>query len=167
VKTRRPLIATLFLPMMVAAAFAMSACMPATAAAGTTAGQAAVTAARTQIGQPYVYGGASPAAGGFDCSGLTLWAWQQAGVRTMPRTAIAQAQWATPITKAELQAGDLIFYSADGPTGSVSHVALYSGQDTQIQALKPGVKLDEYAMTYWADHVVGYGRVPVSALPTT
>jgi cell wall-associated NlpC family hydrolase len=161
VKTRRPLLAALFLPMMVAAAFAMSACTPAT-----VAGQNAVNAARTQIGKPYVYGGASPAVG-FDCSGLTLWAWQQAGVRTMPRTSAAQYQWTTRITKSQLQAGDLIFYSSDGPSGTVSHVSLYSGQNTQIQALKPGLNVNEYPMTYWADHVVGYGRVPASALPAT
>lgn len=159
-KTCRPLLAALFLPLMALAAMSMSACTPAA-----TGGQAAVDAARTQIGQPYVYGGESRAEGGFDCSGLTLWAWQQAGVRNMPRTSAAQHQWATRITKADLAPGDLVFYSSGGPRGTVSHVALYSGQDTLIQARKPGVKLSEVPSTYWADHLVGYGRVPASSLP--
>ena len=159
-KTRRPLLAALFLPLMVLAAMSMSACTPAT-----PGGQTAVDAARTQIGKAYVYGGASPAVG-FDCSGLTLWAWQQAGVRNMPRSSADQHRWATPITKAELLPGDLVFYSSGGPRGTVSHVALYSGQNTLIQARKPGVKLSEDPASFWADHLVGYGRVPASSMPT-
>ena len=125
-----------------------------------------VDAARDQLGQPYVTGGESRAEGGFDCSGLTYYAWKQVGV-TLPRSSAAQYTWATKIKKADLLPGDLVFYSSSGATGTVSHVALYSGNGKIIQAHKPGVKADEVKMDgYWTGHLVGYGRVPTKYLPT-
>ena len=121
----------------------------------------AVQAAREQIGQPYVNGGESPSEGGFDCSGLTYYAWKQAGV-TLPRSSSAQYSWATKIKRADLQPGDLVFY-ASGST--VSHVALYAGNGKIIQARKPGVPAGEYDLaTWWTSNLVGYGRIPASAL---
>ena len=113
-----------FAPLALAAlvlvgAAGLSACTP---------HQAVVDAAREQIGMPYVTGGESPAEGAFDCSGLTYYAWKQAGV-TLPRSSIAQWAWVQKIKKADLQPGDLVFYSSGGPTGTVSHVALYAGDD--------------------------------------
>ena len=122
-----------------------------------------VQAARDQIGMPYVSGGESPSEGGFDCSGLTYYAWKQAGV-TLPRSSSAQYSWAQKITKADLQPGDLVFYSASGSTGSISHVALYAGDGKIVQAHKPGVRLSEDDLaTWWTGHLVGYGRVPARA----
>ena len=124
----------------------------------------AVSAARSQIGMPYVTGGESPAEGGFDCSGLTYYAWQQAGV-TLPRTSSAQYAWTERITKAELQPGDLVFYSSSGSASSITHVALYAGNGKIVQAHKPGVALSEDDLdSYWVSNRVGYGRIPDSAL---
>lgn len=121
----------------------------------------AVQAAREQIGQPYVNGGESPSEGGFDCSGLTYYAWKQAGV-TLPRSSSAQYSWATKIKRADLQPGDLVFYAAGS---TVSHVALYAGNGKIIQARKPGVPAGEYDLaTWWTSNLVGYGRIPASAL---
>lgn len=121
----------------------------------------AVQAAREQIGQPYVNGGESPSEGGFDCSGLTYYAWKQAGV-TLPRSSSAQYSWATKIKRADLQPGDLVFYAAGS---TVSHVALYAGNGKIIQARKPGIPAGEYDLaTWWTSNLVGYGRVPASAL---
>lgn len=124
-----------------------------------------VQAARDQIGMPYRNGGESPAEGGFDCSGLTYFAWREAGV-TLPRSSSAQYTWAQKIKKADLQPGDLVFYSSSGSTGSISHVALYAGDGKIIQAHKPGVPLSEDDLaTWWSGHLVGYGRVPEAKLP--
>ena len=121
----------------------------------------AVQAAREQIGQPYVNGGESPSEGGFDCSGLTYYAWKQAGV-TLPRSSSAQYSWATKIKRADLKPGDLVFYAAGS---TVSHVALYAGNGKIIQARKPGIPAGEYDLaTWWTSNLVGYGRVPASAL---
>lgn len=133
------------------------------ALAGCTPGQSAVDHARSQIGTPYSYGGATPS--GFDCSGLTSWAWRQAGVTSMPRTSRDQAAWAQPITRAEAQPGDLVFYSSGGPGGTVSHVALYAGDGRIVHASISHGQVEEASVDYWSGHLVGFGRVPASAMP--
>ncbi|WP_421120444.1 C40 family peptidase [Aquihabitans daechungensis] len=124
----------------------------------------AVKAARQQIGQPYVSGGESRAEGGFDCSGLTYYAWKQAGV-TLPRSSSAQYSWTKRISRADLKPGDLVFYSSSRSTGSISHVALYAGSGKIIQARKPGMPAEQADLnTWWTSNLVGYGRIPASAL---
>lgn len=94
-------------------------------AGGSETGEAAVAAARSQLGAPYVWGGTSPS--GFDCSGLTQWAYRQAGVE-IPRTAEQQAI-GTQVTADQLQPGDLVVW--DG------HVAMYAGDGQIIEAGDP------------------------------
>jgi cell wall-associated NlpC family hydrolase len=65
-----------------------------------------VESAAAMLGQPYRFGGAAP--GGFDCSGLVVYAAAGAGVR-VPRTAREQLGFGKPIARGDLQAGDLIF----------------------------------------------------------
>ena len=92
---------------------------------GSAAGQAAVAAAKSQVGQPYVWGGTGN--GGFDCSGLTQWAYSQAGV-DLPRTADQQAV-GQQVSADQLQPGDLVVW--DG------HVAMYSGNGEIVEAGDP------------------------------
>ncbi len=115
-------------------------------------GQAAVDAARSQLGVPYVWGGEQPGVG-FDCSGLTQWAWRQAGV-SLPRTAEEQWLATTHIPLADLQPGDLVFWN-DG-TSSVQHVAIFVGGDEVIQAPHPGTTVS-YS-TIWTNGLVGAGQ---------
>ncbi len=93
--------------------------------AGSAQGEAALRAATTQIGVPYVWGGETPGQG-FDCSGLVQWAWAKAGF-TIPRT--TESQWAAlphiPLTK--LQPGDLLFYYNLDGDHEVDHVVMYAG----------------------------------------
>jgi cell wall-associated NlpC family hydrolase len=160
VLTRRPVHLAFALVLAVAAS-GLAACLPANA----TPGERAVYAARQQLGQPYKTGGESPEEGGFDCSGLTYYAWNQAADLSIPRSSSAQYTWATKIKKADLKPGDFVFYSSSGSTGTVSHVALYSGDGMIIQAHKPGKPADELEMDgYWTGHLVGYGRVPAKYL---
>lgn len=91
----------------------------------TPAAQAAVAAAKSQIGTPYVWGGSAP--GGFDCSGLTSWAYRQAGVE-IPRTAAAQAV-GREVSHAELLPGDLVLWTG--------HAAMYVGDGMMIEAGSP------------------------------
>ncbi|MGA2190396.1 MAG: C40 family peptidase [Steroidobacteraceae bacterium] len=67
---------------------------------------AIVNSATAMLGQPYRYGGAAP--GGFDCSGLVVFATASAGLR-LPRTAQEQMRAGAPVARAQLQAGDLVF----------------------------------------------------------
>lgn len=96
--------------------------------AGSNAGAVAVRAAESQLGVPYVWGGESPGVG-FDCSGLTAWAWAQAGV-PLPHYSGAQMADSVPVSTSNLQPGDLLFY---GPGGS-DHVAMYVGGGEMIEA---------------------------------
>jgi cell wall-associated NlpC family hydrolase len=148
----------------VAAAATLALLLVAASLAGCTPGQSAVDHARQQIGRPYTYGGASPS-GGFDCSGLTSWAWKQAGVTSIPRTSRDQHAWAKAITRQELQPGDLVFYSSGGPSGTVSHVALFIGDGMIVHASSSHDRVEEAPVDYWSGHLVGYGRIPASALP--
>ncbi|MEZ0064935.1 cell wall-associated NlpC family hydrolase [Streptacidiphilus sp. MAP12-20] len=94
------------------------------------AARAAIAYAVAQIGKPYLWGGVGPDR--FDCSGLTMRAWQAAGV-DIPRT--SEEQWALlrRVPVSSLQPGDLVIYFHDA-----SHVALYVGDGAIIQAPHPG-----------------------------
>lgn len=128
--------------------------------AGTNpAGQEAVAAGESYIGVPYVWGGASRA--GVDCSGLTMLAWEAAGV-SLDHGATAQYAESTHIAPAQIEPGDLIFYhfANDGPW-PITHVAMYIGSgpygtQTILQAAETGTNVGYYAM-YW-NGFVGVGR---------
>ncbi|PJE98566.1 hypothetical protein CUT44_07715 [Streptomyces carminius] len=94
---------------------------------------AAFSAAQSKIGSPYVWGATGP--NSFDCSGLTSWAYGQAGV-SLPRTSQAQANAGTRISKSELAPGDLVIFYSD-----LHHVGLYAGNGQILHAPKPGANV--------------------------
>lgn len=106
-----------------------------TGAYGDTA-QAIVNAAKAQLGVPYAWGGSSTA--GFDCSGLTQYAYNQAG-KHIGRTTTAQETAGTRVGLNQLQAGDLVFW---GNQGSTYHTAVYIGNNQYIAAPKPGQSVE-------------------------
>ncbi|MGX1546427.1 NlpC/P60 family protein [Streptomyces adustus] len=100
-----------------------------TSASGRAA--AAFSAAQSRIGSPYVYGATGPSS--FDCSGLTSWAYAQAGV-SIPRTSQAQANAGTRIySQSDLQVGDLVIFYGDQ-----HHVGLYAGNGQVLHAPRTG-----------------------------
>ena len=101
---------------------------------------AALRAAESRRGLPYVWGAAGPSS--FDCSGLVQWSYAQAGV-SMPRVAADQARAGQAVPVTQLQPGDLLFYHTD-PTapGYISHVAIYLGNGWMIQAPQPGMDVE-------------------------
>jgi cell wall-associated NlpC family hydrolase len=84
-------------------------------------GGVAVAAALTKLGSPYVWGAKGPSS--FDCSGLTHWAWAQAGVSLGPDT-YSQIDEGVPVPPGEVQAGDLIFPSSSFDGRGPGHVQL-------------------------------------------
>ena len=95
-----------------------------------TTGARALAAALTAKGTPYVWGGTRP--GGFDCSGLMLWSFKKAGLN-LPRTAAAQSSVGQPVSLANLQPGDLVFFYSP-----VSHVGIYVGNGQVLNAPQTG-----------------------------
>ncbi|MGW1617893.1 NlpC/P60 family protein [Streptomyces sp. NPDC002172] len=92
---------------------------------------AAFAAAKTKLGTPYVYGATGPSS--FDCSGLTSWAYAQAGV-SIPRTSESQSTIGTKIySTSDLQVGDLVFFFND-----LHHVGLYAGNGQILHAPRTG-----------------------------
>jgi len=108
-----------------------------------SAGQKALAWARTQLGKPYVWGAAGPSA--YDCSGLTMAAFKQAGV-SLPRNSAAQYGVGTKVPVSELKAGDLIFYSNNGAQSGIYHVAFYAGNNMRVHAPSPGKSVEEVPM---------------------
>ncbi|MFG2952538.1 NlpC/P60 family protein [Streptomyces sp. NPDC048291] len=109
---------------------------------GSASGRAAsaFAAAQSVIGSPYVYGASGPSS--FDCSGLTSWAYAQAGV-TIPRTSEAQANAGTRIYSAsDLKVGDLVIFYGD-----YHHVGLYAGNGQVLHAPHTGAVVRYEAMS--------------------
>ncbi|MEV7086630.1 NlpC/P60 family protein [Streptomyces sp. NPDC093085] len=94
---------------------------------------AAFAAAQGKIGTPYVYGASGPSS--FDCSGLTSWAYAQAGV-SIPRTSESQANAGTRLSQSQLQKGDLVIFYGD-----LHHVGFYAGNGQVLHAPKPGASV--------------------------
>ena len=91
---------------------------------------AAIQYAMAQVGDAYVYGAAGPSA--FDCSGLTMMAWAQAGV-ALPHSSSAQYGSGPHVAASDLQPGDLVFYYSP-----ISHVGMYIGNGMIVHAANPG-----------------------------
>ncbi|MEV1008980.1 NlpC/P60 family protein [Streptomyces sp. NPDC049881] len=95
---------------------------------------AALNYAIGKLGSPYVFGASGP--GSFDCSGLTSWAYAQAGV-ALPRTSQSQAGAGTRLGASELAPGDLVFFYGD-----LHHVGLYAGNGQVVHAPRPGQSVE-------------------------
>lgn len=102
-------------------------------------GAAALSAAATQIGKPYVSGGSGP--NSYDCSGLTQWAFAQAGV-SITRTTYTQQNDGQRIGRSQLKPGDLVFFNG------LSHVGFYAGNNQILHAPKPGAVVRYESMDY-------------------
>lgn len=123
----------------------------------TTAPRAAAVAyARAQIGKPYRLGSAGPAE--FDCSGLTMRAWEAAGLDVLSHWTVAQWAETNKRPYSEAEPGDLIFY---GIAPAPHHVALYVGNGRQIAAPQPGEDVKEQPC-YGGDQIASVGVMPVA-----
>ena len=96
-----------------------------------TGAQIAVNAALSVVGTEYVYSAADPNVG-FDCSGLTSWAWGQANVY-IPHSSAGQYSALPHVALSDIQPGDLLFFYSP-----ISHVALYIGGGRMVHARHPG-----------------------------
>jgi cell wall-associated NlpC family hydrolase len=111
-----------------------------------------VGVALSQIGTNYVWGGAAP--GGFDCSGLVMWAYAQVGV-SIPHSTYSQYSVGVPVSRDQLQPGDLVFFDGLG------HVGLYIGGGQFVHAPHSGdvVKISGLGEGWYSSTYVGARRI--------
>jgi cell wall-associated NlpC family hydrolase len=98
---------------------------------GSPVGSTVVQAALTKVGSPYSWGGSGP--GQFDCSGLVMWSFQQAG-RSLPHSSQALAAGGQPVSRDQLQPGDVVNFYSDA-----SHTGIYVGDGMVVHASTYGV----------------------------
>ncbi|MDQ6948013.1 MAG: C40 family peptidase, partial [Actinomycetota bacterium] len=109
----------------------------------------------SELGKTYVYGATGPAT--FDCSGLTQFVWNKAGV-SVPRVAIDPDSYAIPVPLSDLRPGDLVFFGAD-----VHHMGMYIGGGLMINAPHTGDVVR--VSSIWFSDLVGFGRVHSPGTP--
>lgn len=112
-----------------------------------TPAEIAVRHARNVIGTRYTWGGASPRRG-FDCSGLTMWAYNKAR-KHLPHSSILQHRRTRHIHRRNLKRGDLLFFYHP-----IHHVAIYLGHGRMIESPHAGGHVHR-AHVYWSDFVGG------------
>ena len=93
--------------------------------------QKIINYAKRFLGIDYVWGGSTPK--GFDCSGFVKYVYSKFGI-TLNRVSANQAKQGTTVKKANLQAGDLVFFDTNGGYNHINHVGLYIGSGKFIQA---------------------------------
>ena len=117
---------------------------PSEVVANSAAAQTAVDTAMAQLGDPYVWAAAGPDS--FDCSGLTQYAFAAAGI-SLPHSSRMQATMGQAVSRAELQAGDLVYFYSP-----VSHIGIYIGGGRMVHASTFGepVKVGSVDMSGYA-----------------
>jgi cell wall-associated NlpC family hydrolase len=110
----------------------------------------AATIALRYLGVPYKWGGASPA--GFDCSGLVMYVYAQLGI-SLPHFAAAQYGYGTPVSRDQLQPGDLVFFE------NLNHVAIYIGGGQVVHAPSTGDVVKISNISDWGTSYVGARRI--------
>ncbi len=116
--------------------------------------EAAVKAALSKVGASYARGAAGPDA--FDCSGLTMWALQRAGIAA-PHSSFAQFAMGHGMGRSEIRRGDLVFFDSFG--AGASHVALAVSPTTAVSATNHGVMTHPIFDAYWGGHFIGARRL--------
>lgn len=124
---------------------------PAPVAPPSSGAGAAIAAAQSVLGIPYLWAGSSPSTG-FDCSGLTMWAWARAG-KSLPHSSGAQYASTQRVPVSQAQPGDLVFYGSP-----ISHVGLYIGGGMMIHSPHTG-DVVRVAPISRVGGIVGVGRV--------
>lgn len=116
-----------------------------------------VEVALTQVGKPYIWASANPNIG-FDCSGLTYYAFKQAGIN-LNRTSYTQINNGVSVDSKDLRKGDLVFFNNGG--GRISHVGIYIGNNQFVHASSPGtgVIVSKLFGSYFGNTYVGARRI--------
>ena len=117
--------------------------------------------AEKYLGWPYVWGGSSPADGGFDCSGYVCWVVNNCGNgwNVGRTTAEGLRRMCAYISPADARPGDLVFFQGTYNTEGASHIGIYVGDGMMINAGDP-IKYASINTPYWQQHFMQFGRLP-------
>jgi cell wall-associated NlpC family hydrolase len=140
---------TSYLSQNTAPAAQVAQVMASPAPAKSAGASGAVNAAMSQQGKPYVWGAAGPDS--YDCSGLTMWAWGQAGV-SLPHQSAEQQGMLPPVARDQLQPGDLVFFGSPA-----YHVGMYIGNGMMVHAPTSGDVVKVSSLANMSDYS-GAGR---------
>lgn len=123
-----------------------------------------VVRALTLINTPYRYGGSTPELG-FDCSGLVRYVYNAVGARQLPRRAEDIGKVGDPISRSQLEPGDLVFFNT--LARAYSHVAIYIGEGRFLHAPARGgrVRIEALDDRYWQARFNGARRL-IDSSPT-
>ncbi|MCX4673667.1 bifunctional lytic transglycosylase/C40 family peptidase [Streptomyces sp. NBC_01381] len=119
-----------------------------------------IQAALAQQGVPYVWGGGStsgPTGGGFDCSGLMMYAFYKGAHITLPRTSQAMRSIGEGVSRSDMKPGDIIVFNKNG----WGHVGLYIGNGKMVNAPRTGKNVETTPVTtgYWTQYAWEIRRV--------
>ena len=138
--------------------------------------QTAITRALSQVGVPYVWGGGNaqgPTGGGFDCSGLMVFAFAGIGVSVPHQTQAIWSSFQPALTDpAALAPGDMLLFSDNAAPSGIHHVGLYLGGGRMVHAPDSGSVVQVvdglWSNTYWTSQFIGAVRPhPAAAGPPT
>ena len=119
---------------------------------------AIIKEAEKYLGYPYVWGGSSPSTS-FDCSGFVSWVINHSGWDVGRLGAQGLCNICTPVSSANVNPGDLVFFTGTYDTPGVSHVGIYVGNNMMIHCGDP-ISYANLNSNYWQSHFYRYGRLP-------
>ena len=151
----RMLLALLLAGLLTGCGASRSVAPHASGSSSPSGGKKILQIAESQIGVKYRFGGDSPS--GFDCSGLAYWTHNRAGI-DIPRTTSSQFKKGKKISRGNLKAGDLVFFTTY--KAGASHVGTYDGKGGFVHAPSSGKKVSRAAMdnSYWKPRYLGARR---------
>lgn len=115
-----------------------------------------ISIGKQYLGTPYKFGAPAGVTYAFDCSSFTQFLYRGLDV-SLPRTSAAQATVGEKVPKSLLSMGDLVFFKTNGK--SISHVAIYAGNNKIIQSSSRGVNVSDLNSSYWSKNYVTARRV--------
>lgn len=116
-----------------------------------------ISIGKQYLGVRYQFGAKAGSTVAFDCSSYTQYIFKKIGI-SLPRTSSSQATVGTKVAKANLKAGDLVFFKRPGKSG-IGHVGVYIGSDKMLGASGDEVQISSLKTSYWTKNYVTARRV--------